>query len=100
PGRDAPRRVSTTRRRLWCPSSRGVDEAAREVAVGVDAAVAEERPLGAEHVDAREVQLDREDGLFVGRGAGDDAAVGAGDEALAPEVDAVLRVVFGRARRR
>src|SRR5262245_49054392 len=72
-----------------------VAEAARDLGVGVDAPVAEERPAGADGVDLGEVDLFHDDDLAVGGSADEDASVGAGDEALAPELDAAAPARVG-----
>ena len=66
-----------------------IHQSLRQIAVGVDAAVAEERPVGARDIDGGEVDFVDEDFLFLEAGLGDDLARRVGDEALAPELDAV-----------
>src|SRR5262245_60188303 len=65
-----------------------VAEAACDFGVGVDTPIAEERPARPNRVDLGEIDLLDEHDLAVGRRADKDASVGAGDEALAPELDA------------
>ena len=55
--------------------------------VGVDAAVAQERPVAAHLLHAREVHLADQDLLLVGRRLGDHDAEGIGDERRAPELE-------------
>src|ERR1035437_9187585 len=62
-----------------------------EFRVGVGAAVPEKRPDTAEFLDLAEVEVAEEDFLGVGGGAGDEFAIGVGDERAAPE----LGVAFG-----
>src|SRR5262249_16235491 len=71
-----------------------VDQAFGEVAVGVDAAVAEEGPMGSGLVDFAEVEFDKEGFFIFGAGFGQDFAGGAGNKALAPELDAIARDFF------
>ena len=71
-----------------------VDQPFGEIAIGVDAAVAEEGPVGAGLVDFAEVEFDDEGFVFFDAGFGEDFAGGAGDEALAPELDAVAGEFF------
>jgi len=65
---------------------RSVAQTARQVAVGVDAAVAEERPDAAEFALLHEVAVGEEDFLLLDGSAGDDFAIRVGDEALTPEL--------------
>src|SRR5690349_18125815 len=66
-----------------------IAQAPGQITVGVDAAVAEEGPMGAGHVHFVEIARDDERFLFVDAGFSEDSARGIGDEALAPEFDAV-----------
>ena len=66
-------------------------------AVGVDPAVAEERPVAAGVFAEGGVAVDDQDFFAIGAGSGDDTAEGVGDEGAAPELDAaVARALRGR----
>lgn len=65
-----------------------VDEAAGDVGVGVDAAVAEKGPVLARGFDEGGIEIGGEDLFFIVRGLGEDAAEWVGDEASAPELEA------------
>ena len=68
--------------------SRSVDETTGQVAVRVDAAVAEKRPVRARRLDGREVARDHQHLLAVRARARNDTSRRVGDEALPPELDA------------
>ncbi len=74
-----------------------IEQTFGEAGVGVDAAVAEEGPVGAGDVHLGEVHGDDEDFLLFDAGLGEKLAGGAGDEALAPELDAVAASGFFQA---
>src|SRR5688500_4866687 len=76
------------RRRRW--SRRLVDEAAAEVPVGVNATVAQEGPVGSGEFDFPQVAFRHQGLLMVVAGSLHDLAIGAGDEALPPELDSIL----------
>lgn len=61
--------------------------------VGVDAAVAEERPIASGFFALGGVALDDEDFFFVVGGFGEDAAEGIGDEGISPEFEAGIAVL-------
>ena len=85
-----PRACDSPTPRAWgraAPSS-PVDVPLGQIAVGVDPPVAEEGPVGAHHVDERQVALDDQH-LFALAGARQHDAVGVGHEAPAPELDPV-----------
>src|SRR5688572_8450239 len=73
----------------WVPS-RLVAETFGERPVGVDAPIAQERPVRAAEFDLCQVAIDDHHGFLVDRGALHDLSVRRGDERLAPEHDAVL----------
>src|SRR5262249_11732597 len=81
-----PRASARARRSAFVP----VAVAADEVAVRVDAPVAQEGPEPAHALDLREVAVDDEHLLLVGRRAREHAAERIGDEGLAPEADRAL----------
>ena len=58
-----------TARPVRCTCQRSVDEALREVAVGVDPAVAQERPVRAAELDLRQVAVHDQDLFLVHRRA-------------------------------
>lgn len=62
-----------------------------DVGVGIDAAVAEERPDAAEIFDLLEVDVVEEDFLVFDGGLGDDFAVGIREKTLSPKFGAVVR---------
>src|SRR5262249_19541335 len=62
-----------------------IAEPQRERSVGVDAAIAQERPVLARLLDLLQVAFDDQRFFLVRRGLGDDAAERIGDEGLAPE---------------
>src|SRR5690606_19545075 len=64
-----------------------VDVALGDRIVRVDAAIAEERPVRPGRVDLAEIDGDEENLLLVDRCLCQDLPAGAGDEALAPELD-------------
>src|SRR5688572_18482023 len=67
-----------------------VQEPLRDRRVGVDPAVAKERPVRPHDVDPTEVALDEQRLLAIRRGAGEDAAERVGDEGVPPEGQAAL----------
>src|SRR5262245_36753490 len=80
-----------------------VGVAARDVAVGVDATVTEERPVRACGLDRTEVARNDQDLLAIGAGAREDLPRRIDDEALTPELDALaarIRLVADAVRRR
>ena len=66
-----------------------INQAFGEIAVSIDAAVAKEGPLGSGLVDFAEVEFDKEGFFIFGAGLGEEFSRSTGDEALAPELDAV-----------
>src|SRR5688572_5090583 len=66
-----------------------VDQTLREIAVGIDAPVAEEWPVRARDVDFAEIERHEEVLFFLHAGLGDDLPGRARDETLPPELDAV-----------
>ena len=66
---------------------RSVEEALLDAAVGVDAAVAQERPVAPHLLDAAEVALADQDLLLVDRGLGHDHAERVAHERRAPELE-------------
>src|ERR1043166_8627241 len=66
-----------------------VDQPLRQIAVGIDAAVTEKRPVCARDIDFAEVDRHQKIFFFVHAGLGDDLARCARDETLSPELDAV-----------
>src|ERR1019366_6693167 len=75
---------------------RSVKVALRETVVGVDAAVPQERPVGAHAIDLRQVAIGRED-CFVAAALHQYLAMGIDDERCAPELDAeVFRLAAGK----
>src|SRR5258708_29433510 len=63
-----------------------VHEAFCEVGIGIDAAIAQKRPVGPRKLNFFEVGGGYQD-LFLGRGGAlDDLAIGGGDEGLAPKL--------------
>src|SRR4051794_35074165 len=67
-----------------------IEETLLDAAVGVDAAVAQERPVAPHLLLAGEVDLADQDLLLVDRGLGDDDAEGIAEERRAPELEAGL----------
>src|SRR5688572_26360781 len=82
------RRTNDAQLQRWARDRSVLAEPLRDVRVGVDAPVAEERPAGAHRIDLGEIDLLDEHDLAIHGRAHEDASVGAGDEALAPELDA------------
>src|SRR5687767_8154648 len=66
-----------------------IDQSLRQIAVGIDASVAQKRPMGARDIHFAEVQGNEKVFLFVHTGFGDDLSRRAGNKALAPEFNAV-----------
>ena len=66
-----------------------VRETLGEIAVSVNAPVTQKRPVRAGHVHFREVNWDEQVLFAVHAGFREDLPAGAGDEALAPELNAV-----------
>src|SRR5947207_4740979 len=71
------------------PQHRLVDEPLLDARVGVDAAIAEERPVGAMFVDAVPFDFGRHDLFAIETAFRDDLAARRDDEALAPELDPI-----------
>ena len=69
----------------------GIEKAAADGRIGVDAAVAEERPVAARVFKQREIDLANQDFLLFVRSLRNDAAEGIGKEAAAPELQARAR---------
>ena len=65
-----------------------------KIAIGINAAVSQERPMGTGGVHFAEVERYDEDFIPFGAGLGEDIAGGAGDDALGPKLDAVAREFF------
>src|SRR5690242_1327238 len=74
-----------------------IEVPAREVAVGVDAAVAQERPVGPAHVDLGEIAY-RGQHLLVGATFDEQTTAGVGDEAAAPELETAVITRFAGTR--
>src|SRR5262245_31294859 len=66
-----------------------INQPPRQVAIGVDAAVAQERPVRARDVNLREIDGDGENLLLIGARLAENLAAGAGHEALSPELEAI-----------
>src|SRR5690554_4042025 len=64
-----------------------VDESTADVVVGIDSAVAQERPLRSKSVEVAVVEVGNDQLLLVDRRARDDASVWRCNEALSPELD-------------
>ena len=67
---------------------RRIEKALGDGRVGVDAAVAQERPVAARLFNQRPIDLAEQDLFGIVRGLGDDAAEGIGQKAAAPELEA------------
>jgi hypothetical protein len=63
---------------------------ARQIAIGINPPVPQERPVRAAELDLGQIAVHQHDLFLVDAGALDDLTVGGGDEGLAPELDAVL----------
>src|SRR6201999_664035 len=70
------------------PGMNRVEKALGDRRVGVDAAIAEKRPVAARVFEQRKVDLADQDLFRVVRGFGDDAAEGIGEKTAAPELKA------------
>ena len=76
-----------------------INEPPRQIAVSVDAAVAQERPMRAGDVHFAQVDRHEQNLFLVDAGFGDDLAGSAGDKALAPEFNPSPPTGFSRPMR-
>ena len=65
------------------------DEPLGEIAVGVDAAIAQKRPVSAAEFHPREITIRHQHLFAIDRPAGHDRSVRGGDERLTPELDPI-----------
>jgi hypothetical protein len=71
------------------PAAGGVEEALGDGGVGVDAAVAEERPVAADIFEGLQVDVADQNFFAVVRGFDEDSAEGIAEEGCAPKFESV-----------
>ena len=70
---------------------RSIEIAFREICIGVDSSVSQERPMRADNVDLVEIAFDQKRFFFIVTGAGEDIAVRIADERCSPELNAAFQ---------